>query len=80
MRSAFLLGIAMVARGEIALIVAQIARPLLVSMSDTNGGASSTDSEPFAVVIWAILVSTVGGAIGVGLVLRTSKTVIGVAQ
>ncbi|KIM74351.1 hypothetical protein PILCRDRAFT_828347 [Piloderma croceum F 1598] len=80
MRSAFLLGIAMVARGEIALIVAQLARPLLVSTSDANGGASSTDSEPFAVVIWAILVSTVGGAIGVGLVLRTNRTAIGVAQ
>jgi Kef-type K+ transport system membrane component KefB len=80
MRSAFLLGIAMVARGEIALIVAQLARPLLVSTSNTNGGASSMDSEPFAVVIWAILVSTVGGAIGVGLVLRTSKAAIGVAQ
>jgi hypothetical protein len=70
-RSAFFLGSAMVARGEIALIVAQLARPLLASTSDKNGGASSSESEPFAVVIWAILVSTVGGAIGVGLVLRT---------
>ncbi|KIM74374.1 hypothetical protein PILCRDRAFT_14520 [Piloderma croceum F 1598] len=80
MRSMCLLGIAMVTRGEIALIVAQLARPLLVSTSDTNGGASSTDSELFAIVIWAILISTVGGAVGVGLVLRTNRTAIGVAQ
>ncbi|KAK0236346.1 sodium-hydrogen antiporter [Armillaria nabsnona] len=57
-QSATLLGTAMVARGEIALIVAEIARPIL------------GDDEPFAVVMWAILLNTVGGAVGVGLVLR----------
>ena len=61
-RSAALLGLAMVARGEIALIVAQLARGLLV-----NG----VDEEPFAVVIWGILVSTLGGALGVGMLLRS---------
>ena len=61
-RSAALLGLAMVARGEIALIVAQLARGLLV-----NG----VDEEPFAVVIWEILVSTLGGALGVGMLLRS---------
>ncbi|KAF9476053.1 hypothetical protein BDN70DRAFT_882884 [Pholiota conissans] len=80
MRSALLLGLAMVARGEIALIVAQLARPLLVetaapSATSTSSMGSETvtstitpipDEEPFAVVIWAILVSTVGGALGVG--------------
>ena len=52
----------MVARGEIALIVAQLARGLLVS---------GVDEEPFAVVIWGILVSTLGGALGVGMLLRS---------
>jgi len=61
-RSAALLGLAMVARGEIALIVAQLARDLLV-----NG----VDEEPFAVVIWGILISTFGGALGVGMLLRS---------
>lgn len=60
MRAAILLGTAMVARGEIALIVAQIARPLLVD----DGG------EAYAVVIWAVLFSTVMGAVGVGWVVR----------
>jgi hypothetical protein len=52
----------MVARGEIALIVAQLARGLLVH---------GVDEEPFAVVIWGILVSTFGGALGVGMLLRS---------
>ncbi|KAI4526011.1 hypothetical protein K525DRAFT_289102 [Schizophyllum commune Loenen D] len=60
--SAALLGMAMIPRGEIALIVAQLARPLL---SPEGEG----DSEPFAVVIWAILVTTMGGALGVGFLL-----------
>lgn len=64
-RSAALIGLAMVARGEIALIVAQLAQPLLV------GGVSEHNSELFAVVIWAVLVTTVGGALGVGLLLRS---------
>ena len=76
-RSAFFLGLAMVARGEIALLVAQLARPLLVPAT-ANGTTGSTESEPFAVVIWAILVTTVGGAIGVGLVLRTSRVASGI--
>ncbi|KAL1750904.1 Sodium/hydrogen exchanger family-domain-containing protein [Schizophyllum commune] len=59
---AALLGMAMIPRGEIALIVAQLARPLL---SPEGEG----DSEPFAVVIWAILVTTVGGALGIGFML-----------
>ncbi|KAF5384334.1 hypothetical protein D9615_003194 [Tricholomella constricta] len=66
-RSAALVGLAMVARGEIALIVAQLARPLLAG--DAPSGSQA--SEPFAVVIWAILVTTVGGAVGVGLLLRS---------
>jgi len=62
--SAQLIGLAMVARGEIALIVAQLAWPLL------GGGTSDQESEPFSVVIWAILVTTISGALGVGLFLQ----------
>jgi Kef-type K+ transport system membrane component KefB len=64
-RSATLIGLAMIARGEIALIVAQLARPLLM------GGMPPETAEPFAVVIWAILVTTVSGALGVGFLLRS---------
>ncbi|KAJ6622770.1 Sodium/hydrogen exchanger family-domain-containing protein [Mycena sp. CBHHK59/15] len=65
-RSAALVGFAMVARGEIALIVAEISRPLL-------GGSSGGTSEPFAVVIWATLLNTASGAILVGFLLRNRK-------
>ncbi|KAJ7481824.1 hypothetical protein FB451DRAFT_1394441 [Mycena latifolia] len=63
LRSAALVGLAMIARGEIALIVAEIARPLL-------GGDAA---EPFAVVMWATLLNTAGGAIFVGFLLRERK-------
>jgi len=65
-QAALLLGLAMVARGEIALIVAQLARLILLGPD-----VQKVDEELFAVVIWAILVSTVGGALGVGLLLRS---------
>ncbi|KAL1747114.1 Cation/H+ exchanger, partial [Schizophyllum fasciatum] len=64
--NAALLGMAMVPRGEIALIVAQLARPLL-------SPGEEGDSEPFAVVIWAVLVTTVGGALGIGLMLSKRR-------
>ncbi|KAE9404436.1 hypothetical protein BT96DRAFT_964182 [Gymnopus androsaceus JB14] len=60
MNSAVLLGLAMIARGEVALIVSQLARPIL----------TETSQEPYAMVIWAILLDTVGGTLGVGLLLR----------
>ncbi|KAF9076552.1 Cation/H+ exchanger [Rhodocollybia butyracea] len=58
--SAILLGLAMIARGEIALIVSQLSRSLLTEVSQ----------ELYAIVIWAILLDTVGGALGVGITLR----------
>jgi len=68
--TALLLGLAMVARGEIALIVAQIARPLLVQVEGT-----SRSEEPFVIVMWAVLVTTFAGALGVGWVIRTMSKV-----
>ncbi|KAG8854867.1 Hsp70 ATPase ssc1 [Tulasnella sp. 330] len=52
------LSLAMVARGEIGLIVAQL------------GGLTG---EPYLVVMWAILLCTVGGAVSVGSLLRRKK-------
>ncbi|KAJ7443939.1 Cation/H+ exchanger [Mycena galericulata] len=66
-RAAALVGLAMIARGEIALIVAEIARPLLGIISPVE------TSEPFAVVIWATLLNTAGGAVLVGFLLRRWK-------
>lgn len=68
--TALLLGMAMVARGEIALIVAQLARPLLVVPSGSDVGMDS--EEPFVIVMWSILVTTFVGALGVGWVTRST--------
>ncbi|RXW24520.1 hypothetical protein EST38_g1390, partial [Candolleomyces aberdarensis] len=67
--TALLLGLAMVARGEIALVVAQLARPLLV---DDQGGSGGSE-EPYVIVMWAILLTTFGGALGVGFVVRWTR-------
>ncbi|ESK91237.1 sodium-hydrogen antiporter [Moniliophthora roreri MCA 2997] len=75
LQSAVLVGIAMVARGEIALIVAQLARPLL----NGDEGNEEGTSEAFAVVIWAILVNTVAAAAGVGLMLRRMNSKLGLS-
>jgi hypothetical protein len=56
----------MVAHGEIALVVAQRARPLLV---DDQGGLGGSE-EPYVFVMWAILLTTFAGALGVGFVVR----------
>ncbi|WVQ79773.1 hypothetical protein IAT38_001873 [Cryptococcus sp. DSM 104549] len=59
--AAMFLGCAMVARGEIGLLIAQIGRhtstPLL------------TDDE-FLIAIWAIVLNTIVGPVGVGMVLK----------
>ncbi|KAJ3805590.1 hypothetical protein F5876DRAFT_91446 [Lentinula aff. lateritia] len=67
MRSAIFVGLAMIARGEIALIISQIARPILTQVSQ----------ELYAIVIWAILLDTIIGAVGVGIVLRQNPKVSG---
>jgi len=68
-RSALLLGLAMVARGEIALIIAQLARPLFLGLTDGSQDTVNGDTA-FAIIIWAILVTTFVGAIGVGWILQ----------
>jgi Kef-type K+ transport system membrane component KefB len=68
-RSAALVGIAMMARGEIALIVVEISRPLLGIHEPGQA------SEPFAIVIWATLLNTAGGAVFLGLLLTRQKPI-----
>lgn len=62
---ASILGVAMVARGEIGFLISAVA--------ESNGifGSSSTgDSEIFLVVTWAIVLCTIIGPLGVGLLVR----------
>ncbi|KAJ7581057.1 Cation/H+ exchanger [Mycena floridula] len=66
-QSSLILGLSLVPRGEIAIIVAQLARPLLIL-------GDSSESEQFSVVFWAILLNTIGGAVGVGLILNRIRS------
>lgn len=66
------IGVAMVSRGEIGLLIAQIAR---ASAGSSSRGAPRDDSgllseEGFLACIWAILLCTLVGPVGVGMVVR----------
>ncbi|CAL1717028.1 unnamed protein product [Somion occarium] len=65
---AFFIGSAMIARGEIGLLIAQIARN--GSKAGSNAGGALLGEEAFLVCIWAILLCTLVGPIGVGFVVR----------
>jgi hypothetical protein len=63
-----ILGLAMVARGEIGFLIS--------SLAESNGIFSSTgsgDDEVFLIVTWAIVLCTVIGPVGVGLLVRRLK-------
>ncbi|KAI0829234.1 Sodium/hydrogen exchanger [Trametes gibbosa] len=64
--TAVFMGVAMVARGEIGLLIAQLARG--DSSSGRNPGLLST--EPFLLCIWAILLCTLVGPISLGFIVR----------
>jgi hypothetical protein len=65
---ALFVGVAMIARGEIGLLIAQIARE-----GDTSTGNGLLDNEAFLVAIWAILLCTLLGPIGVGFIVTRWK-------
>ena len=64
---AIFIGIAMIARGEIGLLIAQVARG---GSDDMSGGQSLLGEEAFLVCVWAILLCTLVGPIGVGIIVR----------
>lgn len=64
---ALFLGVAMVARGEIGLLIAQLARTNSMSTSADEG---LLGDEAFLVCIWAILLCTLFSPIGVGFIVQ----------
>jgi hypothetical protein len=68
---AFILGSAMVARGEIGFLVSAIAQSngIFGSISSDSGSAG-TVQDLFLVVTWAIMLCTVIGPVAVGLIVR----------
>ncbi|KAL1999568.1 hypothetical protein VTN02DRAFT_4344 [Thermoascus thermophilus] len=71
-----LLGLAMVARGEIGYLIASLAETngIFAQSASTGGGSSSRSSEIYLVVIWAITLCTLVGPISVGTLVRRVKT------
>lgn len=61
---AMLLGLSLIARGEIGFIILNIAREAGII------GCGGKGSEAFNVGIWSIVLNTVGGPIAVGVLLR----------
>ena len=61
----------MVARGEIGLLIAQLAR---VQSSSTSNGTGLLGEEAFLVCIWAILLCTLFSPIGVGFILQRMRS------
>lgn len=66
--AAAFMGVGMISRGEIGLLIAQIAR----NGTGTSDGeqAGLLGDEAFSVCIWAIMLCTLVGPIGVGFVVR----------
>ncbi|OJT10342.1 hypothetical protein TRAPUB_13147 [Trametes pubescens] len=64
--AAVFMGVAMVARGEIGLLIAQLAR----GDSSSGGTPGLLGEEPFLLCIWAILLCTLVGPISLGFIVR----------
>ncbi|RPD62148.1 hypothetical protein L226DRAFT_463681 [Lentinus tigrinus ALCF2SS1-7] len=67
---AVFMGVAMVSRGEIGLLIAQLARTGSDSRSSEASTSGLLGDEAFLMAIWAILLCTLMGPISVGVVVR----------
>lgn len=65
----FILGLAMVARGEVGYLIASLAESQGMFSSGSNGEIS----EIYLVVIWAISICTLVGPISVGTIVKRVK-------
>lgn len=73
--SALLLGLSLVARGEIGFLIINIARE-----SGVVGGDAGSSREAFDIAIWAIVLNTLVGPIAVGLLLKRTRIMSGIAS
>lgn len=72
---ALLVGLAMTARGEIGFLIASLSQSsgTLTLRSADDLSQESTD-EIFLVIVWAVVICTIAGPLGVGLIVRRLKT------
>ncbi|OKL58483.1 hypothetical protein UA08_06036 [Talaromyces atroroseus] len=69
-----ILGLAMIARGEVGYLIASLAQSQGIFDNDSNGSSSgSGSSDIYLVIIWAISICTLIGPIAVGFLVRRVK-------
>jgi Kef-type K+ transport system membrane component KefB len=69
---ALLVGFAMISRGEIGFLIASLSQSSgTLTLRQRNGvGSSSSGEEIFLVIVWAVVICTIAGPIGVGIIVR----------
>jgi hypothetical protein len=68
-----ILGLAMTARGEIGFLIASIAESQGIFSNISNPSGPTGSSQIYLVVVWAIVLCTMLGPLGVGLLVRRVK-------
>ena len=69
---ALLVGFAMISRGEIGFLIASLSQSSgTLTLRQRNGsGTTSSGEEIFLVIVWAVVICTIAGPIGVGIIVR----------
>ena len=68
-----IIGLAMVARGEIGYLIASLAESTGVFSTTNAEGSDEGSSETYLIVVWAITVCTIIGPVAVGALVRRVK-------
>jgi Kef-type K+ transport system membrane component KefB len=69
---ALLVGFAMISRGEIGFLIASLSQSSgTLTLRQRNGsGTISSGEEIFLIIVWAVVICTIAGPIGVGIIVR----------
>lgn len=70
---AFLVGLAMIARGEIGFLIASLSQSSGTLTLRLNGNTEPSGEDIFLVIVWAVAICTILGPIGVGIIVRQLK-------
>lgn len=70
-----ILGLAMIARGEVGYLISSLAESQGIFSTQESGSSTSSSSEIYLVIIWAISICTLIGPICVGTLVRRVKKV-----
>jgi hypothetical protein len=69
---AMLMGLSMIARGEIGFLIASLSQSsgILTLKKRDGSDTKSSGEEVFLVIIWAVVLCTIAGPVGVGIIVR----------